>query len=71
MDARGWTAIVDAVEGVTSLTSLNGCAAYAGIRAGGQTELLLGGKELGVAVTRFLPRSGETLAGLDLRCPRS
>jgi hypothetical protein len=71
MDAAGWTAIADALEGVTSLTSLNGCAAYAAIRAGGQTELLLKGMELVVAVARYLPRSAHTLTALDLRCPRS
>ena len=68
MDAAGWTAIADALDAVTSLTSLNGCALYAGIRAGGQRVLALGGTELGVAVARYLPRSAETLTTLDLRC---
>jgi hypothetical protein len=68
VDAAGWTAIADALEAVTSLTSLNGCALYAGIRAGGQRELYLGGTELGVAVARYLPRSADTLKTLDLRC---
>ena len=67
MDAAGWTAIADALETATSLTSLNGCALYAGIRSGGQRELALGGTELGVVVARYLPRSAETLTTLDVR----
>ena len=60
--------MADALEAVTSLTSLNGCALYGGIRAGGQRELLLDGKfELAVAVARYLPRSAETLTTLDVR----
>lgn len=60
--------MADALEAVTSLTSLNGCALYGGIRAGGQRELLLGGTEVAVAVARYLPRSANTLETLDLRC---
>ena len=67
MDAAGWTAVADALEAVTSLTSLNGCALYGGIRAGGQRELLLGGTEVVVAVARYLPRSSESLTTLDVR----
>ena len=61
-------AIADALETATSLTSLNGCSLYAGIRAGGQRELTLGGSELGVVVAWYLPRSAATLETLDLRC---
>jgi hypothetical protein len=69
--AAGWTAIADALEAVTSLTSLNGCDRYAAIRAGRQTELALCGEmELGVAVARYLPCSADSLTKLDLRCPR-
>ncbi len=57
----------DALERVTSLTSLNGCAQYAAIRAGGVAEMALSGKELGVCVTRFLERSASTLTKLDVR----
>ncbi len=69
MAPTGWTAIIDALEAVTSLTSLNGCDSYAAIRTGGQTRLELGGSELGIAVARYLPRSADTLTELDLRCP--
>ena len=69
MGPAGWTAIADALEAVTSLTSLNDCPDYAAIRAGGQTELALKGDlELGLAVARYLPRSAESLTSLDLRC---
>ena len=68
MDAAGWTAIADALEAVTAVTSLNGCPHYAAIRAGGQRELKLDGKwELVVAVARYLPRSAESLTMLDIR----
>ncbi len=62
-------AISDALEAVTSLTSLNGCTRYAAIRAGGQRELRLGGTEIGLAVVRYLPRSTYSLIALDLRYP--
>jgi hypothetical protein len=55
VDGAGWTAIGDALEAVTSLTSLNACPAYAAIRAGGQSEARLGGTEAAVAVARYLP----------------
>ena len=74
IDAAGWTAIADALEAVTSLTSLNGSPLYAGIRAGGQRELALAGTELTVAMARYLPRSADSLTALDLRwgrrCPQ-
>ncbi len=63
----GWTAIADALEGITSLTSLNAYSHYAAIRAGGLAELQLAGTELAVAVARYLPRSADTLTALDLR----
>ena len=68
MGAAGWTAIADALEGITSLTSLNAYNRYAAIRAGGLAKLQLAGTELGVAVARYLPRSASTLTTLDLRC---
>ena len=64
----GWTALAEALECVTSLTSLNGSDQYAAIRAGGQAELDLGGTELGVWATRFLKQSASTLTTLDVRC---
>ncbi len=68
MDAVGWSVMADALEAVTSLTSLNGCSLFGGIRAGGQRELLLEENfELAVAVARYLPRSAETLTTLDMR----
>ena len=63
----GWGAVMDAVEGITSLKSLNKFDGYAAIRTGGVKEADLHSKELGVAVARFLPRSAETLLELDLR----
>jgi len=66
--AAGWTAIANALEGITSLTSLNGCALYPVIRAGGIAELQLEpATELCIAVARYLPRSASTLTKLDLR----
>jgi hypothetical protein len=60
--------VADALERVTSLTSLNGCDKYAAIRAGGLAKMKLGGTELGVWAAGFLERSGSTLTTLDLRC---
>ena len=60
--------MADALERVTSLTSLNGCGQYGAIRAGGLRELKLNKEwELGVWSARFLERSGATLTALDLR----
>ncbi len=61
--------MADALERVTSLTSLNGCGQYAAIRGGGLAELNLAGTELGVWAARFLERSAPTLTALDVRCP--
>jgi hypothetical protein len=68
LGVAGWAAVADALERVTSLTSLNGCDEYASIRAGGLTAMKLGGTELGVWAARFLKQSGSTLTTLDLRC---
>ncbi len=67
LGADGWTAVADALEGVASLTSLNGCDKCRAIRAGGQTELKLAKTELGVWAARYLPRSASTLTKLNLR----
>ena len=61
--------MTDALEGITGLTSLNGCDRYAAIRAGGLRELTLEKEwELGVWAARFLERSASTLTTLDVRC---
>ncbi len=64
MAAEGWAAVDEALEGITSLTSLNDFpyATCRAIRAGGQTEMLLEGKELGVWAVRYWARSASTLA---------
>ena len=65
----GWAAVADALECVTSVTSLNGCGQYAAIRAGCLTELKLDKEwELVVWAARYLPRSADTLTALDIRC---
>ncbi len=66
LGADGWTAVADALERVTSLTSLNGSDSYRAIQAGGQTDLRLDGTELGVWAARYLQRSASTLTWLDL-----
>ena len=59
---------MDAVEaGGLVLSSLNHYTGFGAARAGGATELLLAGKELGIAVARFLPSSASTLTVLNLR----
>jgi hypothetical protein len=66
---EGRVAVADALDRITSLTSLNGCDQYAAIRKGGLAELKLHGEwEMAVAVVRYLPRSGSTLTRLDVRC---
>ena len=65
----GWASMADALEGATSLTSLNGCDLYSAIRAGGLVELrLIKEWELGLWAVRFLERSASTLTMLDVRC---
>jgi hypothetical protein len=63
----GWIAVTDALEMVTSLTSLNGCDLYTAIRRGELAELNLKNTELGVWAARFLERSASTLVTLDVR----
>ncbi len=66
---EGRVAVADALDRITSLTSVNGCNQYAAIRKGELAELKLHGEwELAVAVARYLPRSGSTLRRLDVRC---
>jgi hypothetical protein len=64
----GWAAVADALERVTSLTSLNGCDQYAAIRVGGVSSMELEGTGLGVWAARFLDRSALSLTMLDIRC---
>jgi hypothetical protein len=63
---------MDAVEGSTSLASLNDFSGCKGLLAGSLDSLDLSGRDLGrqelvVAVARLLPRSAATLTSLDLR----
>ncbi len=61
--------MVDAIEGITSITSINDCNQYATIRAGGLSELKLEKEwELGLWAAWFLGRSATTLTTLDVRC---
>jgi hypothetical protein len=57
-----------ALEGCTALTAINGVAC-AGLIAGGLTDLQLGGKEEGFALSfvRYLERNCSTLVSLDMR----
>ena len=50
LGADGWTAVADALEGVTSLTSLNGCIVRPIIEGGLKEIQLQRGLELGVCV---------------------
>ncbi len=69
LDVACWTSLSEALEQVTSLTSLNGCDQYAAIRDGGLAEIkLLKEWELGIWAARFLGRSASSLTKLDLRC---
>ncbi len=68
VEAAGWTAIADALEPITSLSSLNKYSFYTAIRAGGQRELALSGTALAVVAVRYLARSADSLTALDLRC---
>jgi hypothetical protein len=72
IDTAAWHAIMDGLASVTSITSLNGVDGLGELFAGGQTEVLLSGKNLeeaeaAVAVSRLLLRSETTLTKLDLR----
>ncbi len=68
LSVAGWACVSDALEGLTRLTSLNGCDQYAAIRRGGLAKIDLAGTELGVWAARFVGRSESTLTHLDLRC---
>jgi hypothetical protein len=72
IDAAEWHAIMDDLATITSITSLNGVDGLGELFAGGQTEVVLSGKNLAkaeaaVAVSRLLLRSETTLTKLDLR----
>jgi hypothetical protein len=58
---------MDVLEGCTQLESLNGYDGYKEIVAGGLTALSINGKDLALAVCRFLPRSAATLTSVDMR----
>ena len=63
--------MTDALEGATSLTSLNGCDLYSAIRAGELVELrLIKEWELELLLGWCLQRSASTLTMLDFRCAR-
>ena len=64
----GWRAVMAALEGCTALTSINGVAC-SGLVAGALTDLQLGSKEEGFALSfvRYLERSCSTLVSLDMR----
>ncbi len=71
LEADGWTAVIDVLEGITALTSLNLSPSswMRAISEGGQTEILVNQEyELGVFVLRYLERSASTLIRLDFRC---
>jgi hypothetical protein len=69
MSVVSWAALSDALERITSLTSLNGCGQYCAILFGGMEELTMVREwELGVWAVRYLERSAATLTRLDLRC---
>ena len=72
LDAAAWRQVMDGLEAVTSITSLNGVAGVGGLFAGSQTEVQLCWKglekeEAVVAVAQLLARSRATLTRLDLR----
>jgi hypothetical protein len=58
---------MEALVHCTRLTSLNDCAEYPRILAGGLKSLEIAGKELAVAVGPLLVRSASTLTVLDAR----
>ena len=58
------------MEGATRLASLNGFEGLQELRAGGATELKLGGREgmpVGLAAAGLLRRSAATLTSVDFR----
>ncbi len=67
LGVKGWTAVTDALEVVTSLKKLNGSDLYGAIRAGGLNSIELSRTELVLWATRFLERSASTLTVLDVR----
>ena len=68
----GWRSIIDGLEGLTSITSLNDVEGLGHLFRGGQEELDLCNKNLAeneavVPVAMLLRRSEATLVSLDLR----
>ncbi len=59
-----------ALEGCTSLSSLNGFSEYQQVLSGGIRKLDIDSKELGVAFGPYLERSASSLATLELRCSK-
>ena len=70
IEKDGWNALMDALINCPQLSTLNGCAAYAALVAGGCEALNLSGYEIGLAAERLLQRSASTLTSLNLRLTR-
>ncbi len=69
LDVAGWAAVADALMGITSCTSLNGCDQFAAMREGGLRVMTLEREwELGSCAWKFVERSSSTLTKLDVRC---
>jgi hypothetical protein len=70
LGARGWEAILNALEKCTRLESLNGCDQYQDILKGCVVELDAANCDIANALTagQFLSRSASSLTSLDFRC---
>ena len=70
MGDGGWMLLGGWLAGATRLASLNGFEGLQELRAGGATELKLGGREgmpVGLAAAGLLGRSAATLTSVDFR----
>ncbi len=56
-----------ALDGCTRLASLNDCAVYPRILAGGLSSLEIDGREIAVAIGPLLARSAPTLRSIEAR----
>ena len=62
-----WTTIMNSLERISALSCLNGFREYQSVLFGGMTALDISFIDVPLAISKFLPRSAQTLTSLEIR----